>query len=39
MYIGGNKFIHAPRAGGHVRIDSLSSKYWYKSYLTAKRFH
>ena len=39
IYIGDNKFIHAPRTGKHVRIDSLSNKYWNKSYLTAKRFH
>lgn len=39
VYIGNNKFIHAPRTGKHVRIDSLSNKYWNKSYFSAKRFH
>lgn len=39
IYIGGNRFIHAPRTGKAVRIDSLSNKYWNKSYFTAKRFH
>lgn len=39
VYIGGNRFIHAPRTGKHVRIDSLSNTYWNKSYYTAKRFH
>ncbi|RMT61579.1 hypothetical protein ALP43_200114 [Pseudomonas azotoformans] len=39
VYIGNNKFIHAPRTGKHVRIDSLSNKYWNKSYFAAKRFH
>ncbi|AZE56836.1 NLP/P60 family protein [Pseudomonas synxantha] len=39
IYIGNNKFIHAPRAGKHVRIDSLSNKYWNKSYFSARRFH
>ncbi|GLH41382.1 hypothetical protein RS3R6_03040 [Pseudomonas atacamensis] len=39
IYIGGNRFIHAPRKGKHVRIDSLSNNYWSKSYLSAKRFH
>ncbi|WP_073521801.1 C40 family peptidase [Pseudomonas fluorescens] len=39
IYIGDNKFIHSPRTGKHVRIDSLSNTYWNKSYFTAKRFH
>lgn len=39
VYIGGNRFIHAPRTGKHVRIDSLSNTYWNKSYYAAKRFH
>lgn len=39
IYIGNDKFIHSPRTGKSIRIDSLSNKYWNKSYLTAKRFH
>ncbi|MGF6401551.1 murein DD-endopeptidase [Pseudomonas frederiksbergensis] len=39
IYIGNNRFIHAPRAGKSIRIDSLENSYWNKSYLTAKRFH
>lgn len=39
IYIGSNRFIHAPRTGKHVRIDSLSNKYWDKSYFAAKRFY
>ncbi|VCU66385.1 hypothetical protein [Pseudomonas synxantha] len=39
LYIGEGKFIHSPRTGKHVRIDSLSNKYWSKNYTTAKRFH
>lgn len=39
VYIGDNRFIHSPRAGKNVRIDSLDNHYWNKSYLTAKRFH
>lgn len=39
IYIGGDRFIHAPRAGKTIRIDSLSNRYWGKSFLTAKRFH
>ena len=39
LYIGDGKFIHSPRAGKNVRIDSLSNSYWNKHYTTAKRFH
>ncbi len=39
LYVGGGKFIHSPRSGKTVRIDSLSNAYWKKSYTLAKRFH
>lgn len=39
LYIGEGKFIHSPRTGKNVRIDSLSNRYWNKNYTTAKRFH
>ena len=39
IYIGDERFIHAPRTGKTIRIDSLSSSYWNKSYYSAKRFH
>ena len=39
LYIGEGKFIHSPRAGKNVRIDSLSNRYWNKNYTGAKRFH
>lgn len=39
LYIGEGKFIHSPRTGKSVRIDSLSNSYWNKHYTTAKRFH
>ena len=39
LYIGEGKFIHSPRAGKNVRVDSLSNNYWNKSYTGAKRFH
>ena len=28
IYIGDNKFIHAPRSGKAVRVESLKEKYW-----------
>jgi cell wall-associated NlpC family hydrolase len=39
LYIGEGKFIHSPRAGKNIRIDSLANSYWKKNYTTAKRFH
>lgn len=39
LYIGDGKFIHSPRTGKRIRIDSLSNNYWNKNYTTAKRFH
>ncbi|MBS7597491.1 MULTISPECIES: C40 family peptidase [Pseudomonas] len=39
LYIGEGRFIHAPRAGKNIRIDSLRNIYWSKSFMTAKRFH
>lgn len=38
LYIGKNRFIHAPRGGKAVRIDSMANRYWHKSYTTARRF-
>lgn len=37
IYMGNNRFIHAPRAGGKVRIDSINSSYWNTRYRGAKR--
>lgn len=38
IYIGGNKFVHAPSSGKTVRRDSLGDTYWKKSFLDARRF-
>ena len=37
IYVGNNRFIHSPRSGGVVRIDSLDSEYWIKHFDGAKR--
>ncbi|MFC6300766.1 peptidoglycan endopeptidase [Pseudomonas sp. CCM 7893] len=39
LYIGKGKFIHSPRTGKNIRIDSLANNYWNKHYTIAKRFH
>lgn len=28
IYVGQNRFVHAPSTGGTVRLDSLRSRYW-----------
>lgn len=38
LYIGENRFIHAPSTGNRIRIDSLTSKYWKRAYVTARNF-
>ncbi|WP_370601254.1 C40 family peptidase [Pseudomonas nitroreducens] len=38
LYIGDNRFIHAPSTGKTIRIDSLDNGYWQRSYTTARRF-
>lgn len=37
IYVGEDRFIHAPSKGGTVRMDSLHSRYWQENYLTARR--
>jgi cell wall-associated NlpC family hydrolase len=37
IYVGERRFVHAPRAGGTVRLEALDLGYWQKSYLAAKR--
>ncbi|MBG6291524.1 MULTISPECIES: C40 family peptidase [Pseudomonas] len=39
LYIGNNLFIHAPSSGERVRMDSLNSDYWERSFTTARRFN
>jgi hypothetical protein len=38
LYAGGDKFIHAPRTGQKVRVDSLSNTYYKKRYAGAKTY-
>ena len=38
IYIGDNKFIHAPRTGKTVRLSSLSSPYYGKRYRGARSY-
>jgi cell wall-associated NlpC family hydrolase len=38
LYIGDNRFIHAPRPGKSVRIASLSSRYFRRTYVGARSY-
>ena len=37
IYLGENKFIHAPSSGGAVRIDSMDLSYWKARFNGARR--
>ena len=37
MFIGNDRFIHAPRAGKDIEITTLSNRYWNSKYATARR--
>jgi cell wall-associated NlpC family hydrolase len=37
ILIDGERFIHAPSTGGHVRIDSLGTPPYARGYLSARR--
>ena len=37
IYIGDNKFIHSPRAGGAVRIEDMRLAYWQQRFDGARR--
>lgn len=37
LYLGDNRFIHAPSRGGSVQVVSLDQKYWQKAFNGARR--
>ena len=37
IYVGEQRFVHAPSSGGTVRLDSLNAAYWKKRLLGGKR--
>ena len=39
IYLGDNKFIHAPSSGGQVRIESMDTGYWKKRFNGARRIN
>ena len=38
IYVGDDRFVHAPSTGGSVRTDSMTDSYWKKHYLDTRRF-
>lgn len=37
IYVGDEKFIHAPRSGARVRVESMGSRYWTTRFNGARR--
>ena len=37
IYVGDGKFIHSPRTGAHVRVESMNISYWQKRFDGARR--
>ena len=37
IYLGEDRFIHAPASGGEVRVESLRADYWVRRYNGARR--
>ncbi|MDX9994800.1 MAG: C40 family peptidase [Rhodocyclaceae bacterium] len=37
IYLGNNRFIHAPRSGTRVRIEDMGDRYWSRRYNGARR--
>ena len=38
IYLGNNRFVHAPSSGKQVRVDSLVDPYWQKHLVDTRRF-
>jgi len=37
IYVGDGKFIHSPRTGAHVRVESMNGSYWQRRFNGARR--
>lgn len=37
IYVGGGRFVHAPSAGGDVRVDSVDGGYWSRQSASYRR--
>ena len=39
IYVGDNRFVHAPSSGGHVHVERLDHPYWAQRLLHAGHFY
>ncbi len=37
IYLGENRFVHAPASGGEVRVEDMRQGYWIKRFNGARR--
>ncbi len=37
IYVGNDRFLHAPSSGGEVRVDDMTGRYWKSRYNGARR--
>jgi cell wall-associated NlpC family hydrolase len=37
IYMGENKFVHAPKSGSRIRVEEMNEKYWQSRYNGARR--
>ena len=37
IYVGGGRFVHAPRPGARVRVESIDKRYWRARFNGARR--
>lgn len=37
IYLGNDQFVHAPRTGKQIQVDSMQDNYWIKTYNGARR--
>jgi cell wall-associated NlpC family hydrolase len=37
LYVGNNRFVHAPSSGKAVRLSTLANPYWQRHFLDARR--
>ncbi len=37
IYVGEDKFVHAPKSGSQIRVEKMNEKYWLNRYNGARR--
>ena len=37
IYIGDGRFVHSPRSGAHIRLESFNGSYWQRRFTGARR--